>query len=69
MNELVAVSNAKNQVTKAMEWSWFKPTFYPEHGVLIVWFGSFLTGAALAQTWNYCTSLALLCSFFAKLVQ
>ncbi|MCJ8283358.1 MAG: YwiC-like family protein, partial [Rivularia sp. ALOHA_DT_140] len=65
VNELVAVSNAKNQVTKAMEWSWFKPTFYPEHGVLIVWFGSFLTGAALAQTWNYCTSLALLCSFFA----
>ncbi|MDY6901722.1 MAG: YwiC-like family protein [Cyanobacteriota bacterium] len=42
-----------------------KPTFSPEHGVLIVWFGSFLTGAALAQTWNYCTSLALLCTFFA----
>ena len=32
---------------------------------MIVWFGSFLTGAALAQTWNYCTNLALLCSFFA----
>ncbi|MEO0932487.1 MAG: YwiC-like family protein [Cyanobacteria bacterium J06641_2] len=45
--------------------NWIKPTFSPEHGVLIVWFGSFLTGAALAQTWNYCTNLALLCSFFA----
>ena len=32
---------------------------------MIVWFGSFLTGAALAQSWNYYTSFALLCSFFA----
>ncbi|MBV6628247.1 MAG: YwiC-like family protein [Rivularia sp. (in: Bacteria)] len=65
MNELLTASNAYEQKTKIDFRSWIKPTFSPEHGVLIVWFGSFLTGAALAQTWNYCTNLALLCSFFA----
>lgn len=65
MVELATVSNAEAQVAKAnFRWK-IKPTFSPEHGVLIVWFGSFLTGAALAQHWNYCTNLALLCSFFA----
>ena len=43
----------------------YRPTFSPEHGVLLVWFGSFLTGAALAQQWTYSTTLALLCAFFA----
>ncbi|AFY57263.1 hypothetical protein Riv7116_4852 [Rivularia sp. PCC 7116] len=65
MNELVTASNGYEQITKIDFRSWIKPTFTPEHGVLIVWFGSFLMGAALAQTWNYCTNLALLCSFFA----
>lgn len=65
MNELATVSNPEQLLTKANFRNWAKPTFSPEHGVLIVWFGSFLTGAALAQTWNYCTNLALLCSFFA----
>ena len=65
MNELATVSNAEQLLTKANFRNWVKPTFSPEHGVLIVWLGSFLTGAALAQTWNYCTNLALLCSFFA----
>ncbi|BAY81440.1 hypothetical protein NIES267_09160 [Calothrix parasitica NIES-267] len=65
MNELATVSNLEQLLTKANFRNWVKPTFSPEHGVLIVWFGSFLTGAALAQTWNYCTNLALLCSFFA----
>lgn len=65
MVELATVSNAYEQVKKVNFRSRIKPTFSPEHGVLIVWFGSFLTGAALAQHWNYCTNLALLCSFFA----
>lgn len=45
--------------------AWCRPTFSPEHGVLLVWFGSFLTGAALAQQWHTATNLALICSFFA----
>ncbi len=44
---------------------WCRPTFSPEHGVLLVLFGSFLTGAALAQQWNQSTNLALVCAFFA----
>ena len=43
----------------------YRPTFSPEHGVLLVLFGSFLTGAALAQQWTYSTTLALVCAFFA----
>ena len=43
----------------------YRPTFAPEHGVLLVLFGSFLTGAALAQQWTYSTTLALICAFFA----
>ncbi len=45
--------------------TWLRPTFSPEHGVLLVLFSSVLTGAALAQAWNYCTTLALICAFFA----
>ena len=44
--------------------SWCRPTFSPEHGVLLVLFGSFLTGASLAQQWNSSTNLALICAFF-----
>lgn len=65
MNDLSTVSNAEQLLTKANFRNWIKPTFSPEHGVLIVWFGSFLMGAALAQTWNNCTNLSLLCTFFA----
>ncbi|MGB6298554.1 MAG: YwiC-like family protein [Rivularia sp. (in: cyanobacteria)] len=65
MVEFATVSKAYEQVTKVNFRNWITPTFSPEHGVLIVWFGSFLTGAALAQHWDYCTNLALLCSFFA----
>ena len=65
MVELATVSNAYNRVTKVNFHNWTKPTFSPEHGVLIVWFGSLVMGAALAQHWNYCTNLALLCTFFA----
>ena len=45
--------------------NWMRPTFSPEHGVLLVLLGSFLTGAALAQQWTYTTTLALICAFFA----
>ena len=43
---------------------WCRPTFAPEQGVLLVLFGSFLTGAALAQQWTQWTNIALLCAFF-----
>ena len=44
---------------------WSRPTFSPEHGVLLVLLGSFLTGSALAQQWTYSTTLALICAFLA----
>ena len=46
-----------------------RPTFSPEHGVLIVLFGSFIIGASLAQAWNYCTTIALTAAFFALQVE
>ncbi len=48
---------------------WYRPTFAPEQGVLLVLFGSFLTGAALAQQWNQWTNLALLCAFLTLQVE
>ncbi|MDJ0511157.1 MAG: YwiC-like family protein [Crocosphaera sp.] len=42
---------------------WCRPTSAPEQGVFLVLFGSFLTGAALAQQWNQWTNLALICAF------
>ncbi|WP_228059966.1 YwiC-like family protein [Plectonema radiosum] len=73
MNEALSMNNelgttvlpAEEQQNKVDYRGWLKPTFSPEHGVLIVLFGSFLTGAALAQAWNYCTNVALICAFFA----
>lgn len=44
---------------------WIRPTFCPEQGVLLILFGSVLTGSALAQQWTYSTTLALICAFFA----
>lgn len=55
-----AFPTPKRKTTKLL-----RPTFSPEHGVLLVLFGSFLTGAALAQQWTYSTTLALTCAFFA----
>lgn len=63
--KLAKLSNASEQSAIVNLRGWIKPTFSPEHGVLIVLFGSFITGAALAQTWDYCTTLALICAFFA----
>jgi hypothetical protein len=42
---------------------WYRPTLAPEHGVYIVLFVSFLTGAAAAQQWTLATTLALICAF------
>ncbi|MER3435539.1 MAG: hypothetical protein C4288_19605 [Leptolyngbya sp. ERB_1_1] len=42
---------------------WYRPTFSPEHGVYVVLFVSFLTGAAAAQNWTWETTLALICAF------
>ncbi|MEL6553166.1 MAG: YwiC-like family protein [Cyanobacteria bacterium J06621_11] len=44
---------------------WYRPTFSPEHGVLLVLLGAVLTGAALAQAWTTETSWACLATFLA----
>lgn len=41
----------------------YLPTFSPEHGVLLVLSGALLTGASLAQTWTWETTLACLVAF------
>ena len=64
----ISPSNEKSSITtqtKRKAYKWIRPTFSPEHGVLLVLFGSFLTGAALAQQWTYVTTMALICAFFA----
>jgi hypothetical protein len=43
--------------------AWYYPTFSPEHGVYVMLFVSFLTGAAAAQQWTWATTLALICAF------
>ena len=58
-------SNISEQKLRIDFKTFLRPTFSPEHGVLLVLFGSVITGAALAQAWNYCTTLALICAFFA----
>ena len=37
---------------------WYRPTFSPEHGVLLILLGALLTGASLAQAWTWQTSVA-----------
>lgn len=44
---------------------WYRPTFSPEHGVLIVLLGAALTGSSLAQAWTSQTSWACLAAFLA----
>ncbi|AFZ38134.1 hypothetical protein Sta7437_4680 (plasmid) [Stanieria cyanosphaera PCC 7437] len=43
--------------------AWYRPMFSPEHGVYVMLFVSFVTGAALAQAWTFSTTLALICAF------
>ncbi len=42
---------------------WYRPTVSPEHGVYVVLFSAFLTGAAAAQHWTWATTLALICAY------
>lgn len=42
--------------------AWYRPTFAPEHGALLVLTGSLISGAALAQAWTVETTLACLCA-------
>ena len=56
------IQTLKNQQTNNPS-AWYKPTFSPEHGVYVVLFGSFITGAAAAQNWNWNTTLALIFAF------
>lgn len=44
---------------------WYRPTFSPEHGVLLVLLGAVLTGASLAQSWTGDTTWACLAAFLA----
>ena len=59
------VINKQQTANKIMTTKWYRPTFSPEQGILLILGGSFVTGAALAQTWTYTTTLALICAFFA----
>lgn len=43
--------------------TWYRPTVSPEHGVYVMLFVSFLTGAAAAQQWTWTTTLAVVCAF------
>ncbi|MDB9527619.1 YwiC-like family protein [Oscillatoria sp. CS-180] len=65
MSSMIAISEAS--LGLPIEWSgskpWYRPTFSPEHGVLLVLFGAVLTGASLAQAWTWQTSLAFLGAF------
>ena len=43
--------------------TWYQPIVSPEHGVYVVLLVPFLVGVALAQDWNWLTTLALICAF------
>ncbi|MEL6453120.1 MAG: YwiC-like family protein [Cyanobacteria bacterium J06623_5] len=45
--------------------AWYRPTFSPEHGVLLVLLGAVLTGASLAQAWTDETTWAGVAAFLA----
>ncbi|MGK7946495.1 MAG: YwiC-like family protein [Microcystaceae cyanobacterium] len=53
----------KRPISQIEHNSWYKPTLSPEHGVLLVLMASLLTGASLAQAWNWQTTLACLGAF------
>jgi hypothetical protein len=43
--------------------AWYRPTVSLEHGVYIMLLVSGLIGAAVAQNWNWLTTLALICAY------
>lgn len=65
MTQSIVQTNKNKQRRKPNLQAWYRPTFSPEQGVLLVLLGSFLTGAALAQAWTPSATLALICAFFA----
>ncbi|MGK7875338.1 MAG: YwiC-like family protein [Xenococcaceae cyanobacterium] len=62
MTQIEVQATTKQQHKPNLQ-AWYRPTFSPEHGVYVVLSGSFLTGAALAQTWTLSTTLAFLAAF------
>jgi hypothetical protein len=68
MSELIGPAEAIAPQTKSgntrRSQAWYRPTVSPEHGVYVVLFISFLTGAAAAQRWTWATSLGLISAFF-----
>jgi hypothetical protein len=57
-------SPSPQQVPSKLQ-AWYRPTFSPEQGILLILLGAVLTGSALAQHWTSSTTLALICAFFA----
>ncbi|HBE57971.1 MAG TPA: hypothetical protein DEG17_22405 [Cyanobacteria bacterium UBA11149] len=43
--------------------AWYRPIFSPEHGIYVMLFGSFLTGAAAGKEWTLATTLAFVSAF------
>jgi hypothetical protein len=56
-------STTSNSNSSAPQTPWYHPIVSPEHGVYVVLFVSFLTGAAAAQHWTITTTIALICAF------
>lgn len=65
MNSSVLSSTDKVKNKKPNPQAWYRPTFSPEHGVYVILFVSFLTGASAARDWTWNTTLALICAFCA----
>jgi hypothetical protein len=69
----MTLSNSKSMATQVTPESpinsipptptWHRPTVSPEHGVYVMLFVSFLTGAAAAQQWTWTTTIAIVCAF------
>ncbi|MDY7023883.1 MAG: YwiC-like family protein [Cyanobacteriota bacterium] len=65
VSTLESTSIQKQQRVRPNLQAWYRPTISPEQGILLILFGSVVTGSALAQHWTYSTTLALVCAFFA----
>ncbi|MCU0565013.1 MAG: YwiC-like family protein [Oculatellaceae cyanobacterium Prado106] len=53
----------ETSVASSQAQTWYRPILSPEHGVYVMLFVSFLTGAAAAQQWTIATTLALIAAF------
>lgn len=49
--------------------AWYRPTFAPEQGSLLVLFGAIIIGASFAQAWTSATTWVCVCTFFALQVE